>query len=491
MSVLESMRSGTDSTFMQVVLALVVVSFVFWYAVPQGEQSQVVAVVNGTKIMDTVYLRELRQAQYQAEQRYSRALSNEERAVIGEQVRQQLIEDEVVFQEAEDLGIEVSDREIARAMAQIPAFRTEEGKFDRRLLDRFLKNQGYTQSGFEDEIRRDMTREKLRLLVFTGASVSEPEIKDAWIESNTTVDIKYVKVPARSFTDEVEVSPEQIDQYVTENEPEIQARYERDYQRLYNKPARVTLRMIQMPINDENPVTDVLPKMNELHEQLEGGADFAELAKEHSVDPTAANGGLREPVPVAQLGTEDATALTDVPVGGLTRVFTTPSHARLYKVEERLEAEVIPVDDVKREIAETMIREEGGPALAAAFAEEQLLPAWKEAGEVPQDLLDEHGLSAISTGEIPAQPQPNNFFAPPAALVNAARTAEVGSVFDEVFEQSGTLWVAQLVSRTDPDEALYETEKADLEETVLAQKRSTFFENWVADAKSRASIQSY
>ena len=112
MSVLESMRSGSDSTFMQVVLALVVVSFVFWYAVPQGEMSRVVAEVNGTKIMDTSYNRAFRNALAQSEQRYGRVLSNEERAQIGEQVRQQLIEDEVVLQESEALGIEVSDTEI-------------------------------------------------------------------------------------------------------------------------------------------------------------------------------------------------------------------------------------------------------------------------------------------------------------------------------------------------------------------------------------------
>ena len=61
MSVLESMRSGTDSTFMQVVLAAVVVSFVFWYATPQGNTGAVIVTVNGDEIMDTDFYRQVRQ----------------------------------------------------------------------------------------------------------------------------------------------------------------------------------------------------------------------------------------------------------------------------------------------------------------------------------------------------------------------------------------------------------------------------------------------
>ena len=51
MSILESMRSGTDSTFMQVLLAVVVVSFVFWFTKPQGDLIAERANVNGTRIM--------------------------------------------------------------------------------------------------------------------------------------------------------------------------------------------------------------------------------------------------------------------------------------------------------------------------------------------------------------------------------------------------------------------------------------------------------
>ena len=276
---------------------------------------------------------------------------------------------------------------------------------------------------------------------------------------------------------------------MTENSVEIKERYDRDYQRLYNLPERVVLRIITLPVTPEKTAADILPEMNTLREQIEGGADMAELAKANSADASAVDGGLLAARPVGQLGPEEMKAITDIPAGGLTRTFTTPRDVRLYRVEERLEAEIIPLEDVQKDIAETMLREEGGPALAAAFAEEKLLPAWQASGEPPQDQLDEHGLIALTTGEIPVQSQPGNPFAPPAELLTAARSVEPGSVFPEVHEVAGTLWVAQLLTRTDPDLSQFELAKEDMAEQVLAQKRSEFFQGWVADAKSRATIK--
>ena len=55
MGILEQMRSGQDSTFMQVVMALLIVAFVALYIRPGGDRSQIVATVNGQKILDNVY----------------------------------------------------------------------------------------------------------------------------------------------------------------------------------------------------------------------------------------------------------------------------------------------------------------------------------------------------------------------------------------------------------------------------------------------------
>ena len=373
MSVLESMRSGSDSTFMQVVMALVVVSFIGWYAVPQGDKTSVIATVNGVKIMDTSYTREYRYRLRAAEARYGRTLNNAEQEAIGEQVRQGLIESEVVLQEAHALGLEVSDIEIARYIKDQPFSKNREGKYDELEYSNHLKRLSMTRAGFEEDIRRSMMREKLRLLVWTGSSLSEAELKQAWIEANTRVELEYVKVNARQFSEEVEVTDEGIDSYLVENETEVQERYDRDLKRLYDKPERVSLRMILLQMTDEAGIDVVLPKINTLREQIDKGADFAELAREHSQDPSAEAGGDLGERAVSQLSAEEARAIEGVEAGSLSRAVPTDRDVRLYEVTSRMDPETIALETVQREIAEAMLREEGGPTLAARFAEEDLL----------------------------------------------------------------------------------------------------------------------
>src|SRR5688572_17203432 len=108
MGLLEKMRSSSDSTFIQVVMALIILSFIGFYGQPNGDRSGVIATVNGTRILDTEYHRALREELRMVQ----RTLSDAEQKQLGEQVRQQLIERQVLLQEARRLGLEVSDSEV-------------------------------------------------------------------------------------------------------------------------------------------------------------------------------------------------------------------------------------------------------------------------------------------------------------------------------------------------------------------------------------------
>ena len=98
------------------------------------------------------------------------------------------------------------------------------------------------------------------------------------------------------------------------------------------------------------------------------------------------------------------------------------------------------------------------------------------------------GLSARPTGPIPTTTN-GNPFAPPQALLDAARTAPVGSVLPKVYEDAGTLYVAQLTTRTEPDLSKFEAEKSQIRERVLLARRDEFYDAWVADLKSHATIK--
>ncbi|MEQ1507201.1 MAG: SurA N-terminal domain-containing protein [Myxococcota bacterium] len=489
MGILERMRSGSDSTFMQVVMALIVISFVGVYSRTDGDRSGVVATVNGVKILDTAYGRAYRNELRGAEQQQQRTLSDAEQKQLGEQVRQRLIEREVMLQEAKRLGLEVSDSEIARQLLGIPFLRGTDGKFDPEVYAKFLKRQQYTKADFEETIRQDLLRAKLQQLVYTGASLSEPAIRETFIEQSTRVDLNVVRVRPSAFESEVAITDADRTTWLAENEALVQENYDRDLERLYNHPEQVHLRMIRLAlVKDGLPLSELVPKINDLRDQVTAGGDMGELAKRWSEDPSAAAGGDLGLRPVAQLSSEETKSIDGLKAGELSRAVVTDRDVRLIRVEERIAPKVDTIDEVRNTIADGLIRAERVPVLAANFAEQELLPKWKETGAPPEELLAPHGLSARPTGPIPTTGG-GNPFAPPQRLLDAARTAALGAVLPEVYEAGGVMYVAQLTNRIEPDLSEYEAQKTRISEAVLLSRRQEFYTAWIDDLKSQAKIQ--
>jgi hypothetical protein len=131
MSVLEQMRSGSDSTGMQFMMALVVLSFVGWYAMPTGDMTNVVAEVNGEKIMGTEWGRLYRQTERRQEVMRGGTLSDQEQKLLGDSVKQTLADQAVLLQEANRLGIFVSDTEVAWQIFKDPSFQDQDGELAR------------------------------------------------------------------------------------------------------------------------------------------------------------------------------------------------------------------------------------------------------------------------------------------------------------------------------------------------------------------------
>ncbi len=486
MSILESMRSGTDSTAMQVVLALVVVSFVFWYSQPAGDKTSVIATINGTKIMDTELSRRMRIES----RRYESALGDAEMAALQERVRQSLIEDELLRQHARKLGLHVSDVEVARELLRYEIFKNEEGRFDDRVYEGWLRRNAFaSRSDFEEQIRNDILRGKLRQLVFLGVTVSEPALEEAFVEQNTRVDVRYVRVRPLSFEDDVEVTDADVDAFIASSMARVQSVYDADFARRYDLPAKVTLSMIRLQIRDDGlGAAQIRPRLEALRGELEAGADFAKLAARHSEHATAALGGAMGPVEQPKLELKVVDAIAALEPGQISKIVVEDAHMSLYRLDAREPARVVPVEEVQRELATNLIRLDRAPALAAAYAE-SLLAAWSASGAEPAALLDEQGLVAANTGLAPIAGGQRGMFSPPTDMMAAAARAPVGGVLPEVYTSGDVMWVGQLTKREEADLGLLAEERDMVREMVLSQKRTEFYQAWVqglvADARIR------
>ncbi len=483
MSLLDKMRSGSDSTFMQLMLGAVFLAFVASYGRPHGDaKGQTVASVNGVVISDIAYRRAFGLAQ-----RYrGGSLTEEEKAALGDQVKTQLVRDEVLLQEAHRLGLQVSKSEIERTIAYDPLFADNQGAFDPALYEKRLKSLGYERPDYEDMVRDRMLRAKL--VGFTGDAidVSDAELKVAWAREATKIDITWVRLPALRFDDDVDTSPDVVAKFIASDADRVKEAYDKDFDRLYNVPERVRVSVIRLPIRDDGVAApDLEKRIDDLRVRIERGEDLAELARRYSEDVTALQGGARPAAALADFDPATSEVLKGLEVGKLGKIVTAKD-VWLYRLEERLPARVIPIEEVRDDLVKQILREEGAPALAAAFAE-KVLAQWKQTGTVPEALLAEQGIMSESSGLF-APSEGLERMGPPADVMKKLVDAPVGPPSD-VAESQKTYWLAAVTERQEPDVAEFELKKVALRDEVRAGRRASFTKSWTEDLVARAKVE--
>lgn len=299
-----------------VILALGLSTVLLFVNTPQGIGGgvgvQEVAVVAGQPITSAEFGRYYRRLMDMYRQMYNLNESNSallRQLGIGQQALNQLIQQQSAVYAAQELGLAVSDQELANEIARLFS---ENGVFigtDRYRQILFSNN--LTTREFEESVRRDLLGEKLRNIVSDGIVATPDEIRREFIEANQEVRLRYVgfdrdlvspgavdEAKLREFfqqdqepyripeqrqvkyvevnipANEVEVTEEQIlaEMSITETEEQVHARHI----------------LIRFTADREGDEERARKEAQALLEQLKSGADFAELARVHSQDTASA-----------------------------------------------------------------------------------------------------------------------------------------------------------------------------------------------------------
>lgn len=241
-----------------------------------------------------------------------------------------LISDRIAVQEAARLHLWASDAEVRDLIGK--QFADASGNFDlKRYKDYVNLNFGSIEV-YEQGVRDDIAKQKLRAFVTAGTQVSDLEVQKDWERKNTSFDLVYVPVTVGDLAKSIKPSDEELQKYYDEhktdftvlepqkkiqylyisqdkvgekiNVPDEDLRQEFDQLKPENKEAGVRVQQIVLKVARPELDQTVLAKATGLAtrargEDLKGSEEaFAELARGNSEDPaTAKNGGfLANPV---------------------------------------------------------------------------------------------------------------------------------------------------------------------------------------------------
>lgn len=491
MSVLESLRKGTDTAGTRVFIGVVFLAFIVFFARSGNDSNQtsIAATVNGTAITESDVSRVVRQM---AAQRRTNVTQDQYPQLRADAI-EQLVTVEVLVQEADRLGISVSTEEVARVISRDDKFKGKDGKFDQKTYDKFLKQIDRTGARYEVELRRQMTFEKLSWLALRGVNVSDEEVAAAGKEALTQLTVTYIRLPTSAFLEDVPVTDAERDDFLAKNAEKVKARYDASFDRQFNLPKTYAMHAIllrtDIPGMDDAAKAATRAKAEEIQAQLAGGADFAELARRYSEDLSAGSGGDMGVLAANQLDPVLATAADAAGVGKVSPVVETGRGLQIIRVDAITEARQIPFDEAKSGLAVTMLREERVSGVTREFAS-KLLAAWTTADAPPRELTAAKMLPVDTTEPFSLASPP---MAPPIAkspeLEAALRTATPGSVLPVPFEIDGNLLVVALNKREEPDAEQLKSLTPMIRTRLLYDRRQAFLGDWVQAVKAEATIE--
>lgn len=487
MGMMESLRAGTESPTVRVVLFVVVLFFVFW-GVGSGSNnsSQVLAEVGSARITDTMYQREMRDITRSLRE----PLTEEATKMLSTQVLDYLIGQEAMLQEAARLGIEVSDEEIARAQLNEKAFQDSDGRFSEELYQSALKRTGMTESRYEEQLRRAMTIFKLQQTVSQLVHISDAEVEREYRARTTQVDVQYVRVPEAALLDLVPVDEAAIDARLAADEAKIKAQYEADKERVWSQPRKAQVAGILLRGDIAGTTPEALrARADQIRAEAlkTDAAGFAALATTWSEDLTAASGGNLGLMSEPQMDPQMARGVFATAAGQISEVVQTGRGLWVLRVESSQEAVVTSYDDAKRSIARALVAQEGVSKFAQEYAE-KILAGWKAAGAPPADLLDPQELRTRNTGPMPPASFEVAELGPSPGLSAAVRAVTAPGPIDGVFPAEGGWVVAAVTSYTAPDMAAFETQREGIRLRLTVQQQQEVVQLWQKDLESRVQV---
>ncbi|MEO6829308.1 MAG: peptidylprolyl isomerase [Acidobacteriaceae bacterium] len=298
---------------------------------------------------------------------------------------QALVQRAVLMEEAQRLGMTVTDGDVRSELMHGPFAPVlfPQGKFvgENRYDDFVQNNFNLSRADFEKQLKEEILINRLEAMITGGLTVSLEDVREAYLKQATKVKFQYAVLSAADLRNQINPSDAELKAFFQQNSaryahaipetrkvqyaafalnqvpggpPQVSGadiqRYYNEHQKQFQVPEQVEVRhiLIKVPAKaDAQTVSAAQAKAQGILKQLQGGANFAELAKKYSDDPGSKEQGgelgfVQHGATVPEF---DRTAFS-LKAGQLSGVIRTQFGFHILQVEKKQPAHVKPVDEV-------------------------------------------------------------------------------------------------------------------------------------------------
>ncbi|HTV14153.1 MAG TPA: peptidyl-prolyl cis-trans isomerase [Acidobacteriaceae bacterium] len=315
-----------------------------------------------------------------------------------QQAAQGLIQRHILIEEAHRLGITATNDDVRRYLHTGPvgAVLFPDGKYigDQQYAELISDQLHESVEKFESDVKDEIVSDRLRDLVTGGVTVSDAEVRDAYVKQATKIKFDYAVLTADDLRKTINPTDTELQAFFRQNaakyknadpesrkiayialtdkdlpggKPQISdaavQQYYTQNQANYRVDAQVKVRHILISVDpNAGAAADAAAKAKAqgILDQLrkDDGKDFADLAKKNSDDPGSKDQGgelgwLKHGATVPQF---DQTAFAQQP-GQISGLVRTQYGYHIIQTEEKQEAHVKPLSEVKNSIVDILTKQ--------------------------------------------------------------------------------------------------------------------------------------
>jgi peptidyl-prolyl cis-trans isomerase D len=347
------------------------------------------------------------------------------------QVGQQLVQQEVLLQVAEKLGIQASPEDVRQYLQNGPTGQVlfPDGKFigDDAYANLISQRLNMSVAEFEDNVRKDIVIRRLQSMITAGVTVSPQDVRDSYRKQNIKIKFDYAVISSSDLLKTIDPSDSDLETFFKQNaaryadavpearkityfaftpsdipgglpqpaQQQIQ-QYYNDHLSDYKVPEQAKSRHILIKVDpgaDAKTDAAARAKAEDVLKQLKAGGSWTDLAKKYSDDPGSKDSGGE--LGFAQRGRmvpEFDNAIFTQKIGDIEIVKSQFGY-HVVQVEDRQSAHTQPLNEVLPQIQATLERD------ASAQAEENY--ARTLTSEADKDGLEKaaaaHHLEVVTT----------------------------------------------------------------------------------------------
>lgn len=319
------LRKRAQSLVIQAIVVIIALVFIFWGVGTNLMNKQEAAIVVND---EEISFQQFQQAYDQAYSRLAQQFGGTvpkglaESLNIKQQVINQLIQEALLRQGGQEMGLMVSAREIQKEVEDMVQFQDTNG-FSIERYKTILATNRLSPEKYEKSLSYQLLGTKtIDSIAAFSRSTSDFEIEELYNLEKETVSVSYVSVSPERYLAEISVDEEELKQWyldndeayktqkqvqltylpftfsaigakITTEDDEITSYYDShltDYQIPEKRHARHIL-FRATPEDSEEIHQNQQQKAAEVLEKARGGEDFATLAQQYSEGPTAETGG--------------------------------------------------------------------------------------------------------------------------------------------------------------------------------------------------------